>query len=457
MDTAAEQPPTQPPDTSSTAPPGPDPIRRTMRVSVVEGGFSQVFLNWTSGSVLVGYLLHLGASATDIALVASVPLLAQAASPLAALAADLLGRRRLLTATLAVLGRGLWVLAALLPGLGPPAGELPGLMVLLVLVSSVFQASTGTLWSAWMGDVVPEKRRGRYFGLRAGVVGVVGMLANLAAGWFLDRVAAPLAFQVVIMAAVLSAGVGVALYFRQYDPPTPRHPAALRKVMIVPLQDANFRRFLTFAVYWQFVVLIGAPFVIPYFLEQLKLSFTQVAVWSAIAAMSALVTTSLWGRVADRVGNKAVLAIGSFLAGTLLPASWILAGLTGHVTWIWVAGLCDAVAWGAATPALFNLALASAPQQGRVAYIAMYSLVSGLAGFAGGVLSGPLLTLLQHARLELFGLTWTGYHWLFLISGVGRSQAWRLLRPVQEAESWRTRDLLREMRTGWRRIGFPWR
>jgi MFS family permease len=440
------------------SPPDPrDPIQRTMRVSVLEGSATQVFLNWTSGSVLVGYMLHLGASPTEIALVASVPLLAQAASPLAALAAAVLGRRKLLTAVVAVLGRGIWVLAAVLPAMRLPAALLPGLMVLLVLVSSAFQAANGTLWSAWMGDVVPEKRRGRYFGYRAGVVGMVGMLANLAAGWFLDRVAAPVGFQVVIAVAVASAGLGVGLYFLQYDPPTPRRRAALREVLLGPLQDANFRRFLTFAVYWQFVVLLCAPFVIPYFLEQLKLSFTQVAVWSAIAAVSALVTTNLWGRVADRVGNKAVLAIGTFFAGTLLPATWILAGFTGHVYWIWLAGACDALAWGAITPALFNLALASAPQRDRVAFIAMYSLVSGVAGFLGGVISGPLLTLFQQIQLHVFDLTWTGYHWLFLVSGVGRSQAWRLLRPVREVESWRTRDLLREMRTGWRRIGFPWR
>ncbi|MEJ2357469.1 MAG: MFS transporter [Deinococcales bacterium] len=293
----APDPPPDPP------PAAPDPVRRTMRVSVVEGSVTQVFLNWTSGAVLVGFMLHLGANATDIALVASVPLLAQAASPLAALAADLLGRRRLLTALVAILGRGVWALAALLPSLGLPAAELPGLMVLLVLTSSVFQASNGTLWSAWMGDVVPEKQRGRYFGFRAGVVGVVGMLANLAAGWFLDRVAAPASFQVVFVVAVLSAGVGVALYFRQYDPPSPRRRTALRDVLVTPLRDANFRRFLLFAVYWQFVVLLAAPFVIPYFLEQLKLTFTQVAIWSAVAALTALLTSSLWGRVADRVGR----------------------------------------------------------------------------------------------------------------------------------------------------------
>ena len=87
-------------------------------------------------------MLHLGASTGQIALVASVPLLAQVASPLAALAADLLGRRRLLTAVLAMVGRSVWLLAALLPSLRLPPADLPPLMVLLVLVSSVFQAAT---------------------------------------------------------------------------------------------------------------------------------------------------------------------------------------------------------------------------------------------------------------------------------------------------------------------------
>jgi len=42
-----------------------------------------------------------------------------------------------------------------------------------------------------MGDVVPWKERGRYFGLRTGVLGIVGTAANLAAGAWLDRVQAP--------------------------------------------------------------------------------------------------------------------------------------------------------------------------------------------------------------------------------------------------------------------------
>jgi MFS family permease len=432
-------------------------VRRTMRLSVVEGSVTQVFLNWTSGSVLIGFMLHLGASPAEIALVGSVPLLAQVASPGVAYLAAALGRRKALTVAVALASRLSWLAAASLPALAVPDALRPSLMIVVVLTSSVFLAANSTLWAAWMGDVVPERERGRYFGLRAGIVGLVGTAANLAAGAFLDRVGAPFSFQAVLVASVAIALVGVGIYLAQLDPPTERVRIRWRDVVSLPWRDPGYRRFLVFALYWQFVVLLAAPFVIPYFLDELRLSFTQVAAWSSIAAVTAMGTTVLWGRVADLAGNRGVLAIGTFLAGALLPTTWIAAGLTGRVEWIWASAVFDAVAWGAIGPAIFNLALRSAPRANRVVFIAMYSLGTGVAGFVGGALSGPVLVLLQRLGPSPFGGGWSAYHSLFVLSGALRMLAWVWLRRVPEVEAWRTRDLLRSMRTGWKGMGFPWR
>ncbi len=416
-----------------------------MRLSLVEGGLIQVFLNWTSGSVLVGYLLALGATPHHIALVGSVPLLSQLASPLGAWAAEVLGGRRAIAALLGGVGRAAWILAAFLPQLGIPEALQPTFLVGLVFVASAFQSATSTIWTAWMGDVVPDDRRGRYFGMRTGVLGVVGMAANIGAGAFLDRVAAPLSFQIVLGVAVGAALIGTLLYLLHYDPPTEKRRVRLGAIVITPLKHANFRRFLYFAAFWQFVVMLGAPFVIPYFLEELSMSFTQVALWSSTAAITALGTTILWGRLADRVGNKGVLAIGTFMAGLLLPSNWILAGLTGNLTFIWISAAFDALAWGAIGPAVFNLALVTSPRSGRVTYIALYAVASGVAGFAGGALSGPLLTFFQGLDYGRLPGGWSGYHTLFALSGLGRMLAWIWLRPVDEERSWRTRDLLRSL------------
>ncbi len=417
----------------------------------------QAFLNWTTGSALIGYMLYLGASPFEISLVGSVPLLAQVTNPFAAYFAALFGRRKYLAFIFAAFGRILWLFAAFLPQLGLPDNVRPISIVILVLVSSIFQSAAGTLWTAWMADVVPQNVRGRYFGRRAGVVGVVGMLANLAAGWFLDFVAEPLNFQIIMGVAVFSAMLGVVCYIFHYEPPVTGKQLGFRATFIEPLRHANFRRFLVFAVYWHFAVMLAAPFVMAYFLDEAKLGFRNVAYWSVIIGIVGLFTTTLWGRVADRVGNKAVIAIGTVLAGVAMPTSWILLGLTGNIWFFWLSAVFDAMAWGAIGPALFNLALASSPQTGRAAFIAIYGLLTGASGFIGGLLSAPLLRLFEGLEFSLGGVSWTAFHWLFVLSGAARAFAWVTLRPIEEENAWRTRDVLRNVRISWKSLRLPGR
>ncbi len=432
--------------------PSSEAIHRTMRFSTLEGSVTQIFINWTTGSVLTGMMLHYGASTFELAMVASVPLLAQSISPFAAYMAGLFGRRKRLMIVFALIGRGCWILAAFLPWLPIPDAVKPLFLVLLVAFSSVFQAACGTLWAALMGDLVPGEERGSYFGFRAGLSGVIGMLGNMAAGVMLDKLEAPLNFQMVLFISVLLALIGIALYSTHVEPPPPPRQK-ITETLLEPWQDNNFRRLLHFAMYWQASVLLAAPFVFTYFIRELKLSFTQIAIWTVVGASCALFTNALWGKVADKVGNKAVVQIGTFLAGSLMPSCWILAGLTGNINYVWLSAVFDALAWGAVNPALFNLAVVSAKKESRLSFIAAFGLATGIAGFVGGLASGPLLELFRGWFRG--GTAWTGYHTLFAVSGALRMLAWLLVRPIQETHAWRARDVLREIRR-WRNGGFPW-
>ncbi len=305
--------------------------------------------------------------------------------------------------------------------------------------SSLFIAANASLWTAWMGDVVPWKERGRYFGLRTGVLGLVGMGANLLAGVWLDRVAAPFNFQVVLLGAVVAGGVAAALLARHDEPTMEAQRLRMRATFTLPLSDPVFRQLLVFGMYWAFAVMLSSPFVLPYFLNHLKMTYVQVAVWSAVSAVTALIVAPAWGRLTDRVGNRPVLAVTSVLAGTVLPLSWMLA--TPERLWpIWVSGVLDAVVWSAINPAIFNLSLATTPRENRAAFIALFSALTGLAGFLGGLFSGPLLELDRSLTPGASG--WTAYHTLFATSAALRVLAWILLRRVPETGAWRTRELL---------------
>lgn len=430
-------------------------VRTTLWLSVVEGAFTTVFLNWTSGVVLTGLLIYMGASPFILAAAASVPLLVQVANPLVAwLTSRQVHRLRFIGAA-AIVGRSLWLLAVLLPLSNVPPPLWPLVMLGLLVVSSIFQSAAGLSWIGLMADVVPGDMRGRYFGWRNALCGVVGMLAGLTAGWYLDRMPAPGNFQMVILVGLLFAAVGIALYYQHYEPRLTAVRLSLRDTFLVPLRDANFRRFLIFASYWNASVMLAAPFVIPYFFKHLQMTFTQVAIWAAIASLCGLVLAPMWGRVADRVGHKTVLVITTFLAGSIHPLCWMMA-TPGFLWFVWLSGLMDALSWGGVNTAMFNLALTSAPARHRMAYIAVLGMLAGLTGCVAGLLSGPLLTALLPWTWSVGSFTWTGYHSLFLIAGLMRTQAWRLLKPVHEAQSRPAAELLRYF---WSRTLnlLPWR
>jgi MFS family permease len=430
-------------------------VRDTLWVSTVEGAFTTVFINWTSGAVLTGFLIHLGAGSLVLAAAASVPMLMQMGNPLLAWLANRSRHRLNFIGATSSIGRGVWLLAVLLPLLGLPVAWWPLLVLGILAFSSFFQTASGLIWVGLMGEVVPEEERGRYFGWRNSLCGVVGMLAGLSAGWYLDHTPAPAGFQMVLLVAILFATVGIALYPQHFDPGSRAVQLSLRDTVLVPLRDPNFRRFMIFAVYWNASVMLASPFVIPYFLKHLHMSFTQVAIWSGIASLCGLILGPMWGRVADRMGHKTVLIVTTILAGSLHPLCWMLA-TPGFLWFIWLSGLVDALSWGGINTAMFNLTLTSAPARYRVAYISVLGMVTGLAGCLAALLSGPLLQVLLPWTWHIGSFTWTGYHSLLLIAGLLRTQAWRLLRLVHEARSRPTSELLHDM---WSRTlnRLPWR
>ncbi len=422
--------------------PSPDHIRRTSSYSMIEGAFTQTFMVWTTGSILTGWMLFLGAGPMALAAMASFPLLAQLVTPVTTWLSSGVGSRRKLMIYLAILGRGVWMLPVLLPLFPVEPPVMIGIMLAVLLFSSIFQTAAGPAWVSLMSDVIPEEGRGRYFGLRNGLMGVVGTVTLIGASIYIDHTAKPAAFQVVFLLAVLSAFVGIRMYGYHADPVWSARRLSLARTVREPFSDPSFRRFIFFSMYWNASVMLAAPFVLPYFFQHLHMSFTQLALWSGISALATLVTAPLWGLLADQVGHKRVLGITTLLAGTLHPLLWMLSW-PGMLIFIWISSVMDALSWGGINAAMFNLSLAQAPRNRRMGYIAVLGAASGLAGFLAGTCSGILLPLLQKGTFVIGVFQWTGFHTLFLISAAFRSSAWLFLRSVEETSETTMRAALR--------------
>ncbi len=400
--------------------------RRSQNLAIWEGMLAILFINWSTGMVMTGYALWLGAPPAALAILGALPMVGQMAAPLALF---FRGSRKRLSVVLSALGRGLFLLTLFLPLL-PEPWRVPGLLLVAAL-SQLVVAPVNVLWTSWMADLVPEKERGRYFGLRNGVLGLVGTLGNLAAGSLIDLLGKPWGFLLVLGVAV-AAGVGATFVLRrQFEPPA-QSAAPRFSEFVQPLSDRRFRGYLGFVVLFLGAVSVGGPFVFPLFLEYVRMTFTQVGLWTVIAATCGLVLSPLWGRLADRIGHWQVLLFSSSVAALVLPPLW-LAGAPGHLQTVWISAVCDALAWGGIGTALTNVALQSAPPEKRNLYLAWYWMAFAVGGVLGSLLGGVLGSL--HAQLRLFP---SAYHLPILVSMLLRMVAvyylwWRIRRDRQRA------------------------
>ena len=391
-------------------------------MSIFEGALAVVFINWSTGVVTTGYALWLGADPLALAILGALPTLGQFAAPLSLI---FRGSRKRLSIILAGLGRALFGLVLFLP-LFPTELRMPGLLLIMAL-SQLIIAPVNVLWTSWMAELVPEERRGRYFGLRNGLLGLVGTLGNLVAGGLIDALGKPQGFLLVLAIGVVAGVSSVFLLKRQYETPSAQPQTTLTD-FIAPLKDRRFVGFLGFVAFFMAAVMVGGPFIIPLWLEYIRMSFAQIGLWTVISASCGLIFTPLWGRFGDRFGHMQVLFWSGIFA-SILPIISLLAN-PKWLTPVWFAAVIDAMAWGGIGTALTNTTLASAPKERRNHYLSLYWVAFGLGGVLGASIGGGL----GKANLGP-----SPYHLPIVVSALLRLMAvlylrWRIKREAEKAK-----------------------
>ncbi len=428
----------------------PEPLDRIqkhgMRLAVVEGAFATVHIAITLGAFTTGLALFLGASDFQIGLLASLTPLSSTFSLAGAYWISSLGRRKPLAAWSALLGRSLYLPLVLLPFLPLLGGAKMALFLAVIAVSNIALTLSGNAWTDWMTDLVPLERRGRYFGIRSTLLGVVSMATNLAAGKALDHYKAQgseaTGFLIIFSVAVFFAFLAFLVLLRQPEPkmaPRPRVP--LRELATTPFQDKDFRSLVLLFSFWAVATGLPAGYFGAHFLKNLHGSFSGLAFYSIVAGLVSLPAQLLWGRLIDRMGNKPVL-IASILGVTILPLFWFFAWRE-FLFPIWVDAFLSGIFWPGIALSSFNLLLVSAKEENRAAYLAVFTTITGVTGFLASLLGGTLATLFSFFIWKIGPVTLLNFHILFLLSALGRVAVLFFMPKVKEAKAKPLAEMMR--------------
>lgn len=422
---------------------------RAMRLVMGDGMASQMMVTLTSGPLLIGLALALGASNMVIGLLCAAPFLGQLLQLPAILLIERLRRRRLVTVVAAAASRVALLVAATTPLL-PPSLALPVLCG-AVLAHASLGALAACSWNSWMRDLLPSGRLGRFFADRLFLTTLAGAAVSYAAGRVADagRGADP---YVWLFAAGIACGtVGVVLLAVTPEPAMPPAPdgQSLRRLYAEPFRDANFRRLMAFLAAWNFAVNLAVPFFPVMMLKRLGLDMAEVMLLGIVSQAANLSVLRLWGRLSDRFSNKSVLALCAplFLVclfgwtfvtfpdrhALTVPLLFLLHGLMG-------------VALAGATLAAGNIGLKLSPEGRATPFLAMGSVVSSMAAALASLLGGALAQIFE-AREVALTLRWSspggGFaldalhlgHWdfFFLFACVAGLYALHRLRLVAES------------------------
>ncbi len=433
-----------PPDQSLT----PAAVRRGLTVSIIEGSFATLYATLAGGMFLNGLALLLGANSFGIALLSAIPALVTGFGFLAGYLVRQVGERKRLVIWTAGFGRAVFVV--LVPLLLLRAKVPLALLFATLAISSILMTVAGTTWQSWISDLVPDERRGRFFGLRNAIHGFLGVATAYLAGRGMDALKLRgleatgygLAFGLAVLFGLIST-----LLLRQPEPRMAPKPAVgLRELLFGPLSEPQFRKFTIFLAAWFLTGTLASPFYIVHLMKNLHFSFTAIGVYSLVSGGSGVLFQLLWGRAIDRFGSRPVTVLKFSLVG-IMPLLWVFATPSFRLP-IWIDALMNGLVWSGGSLGLWNLLLDLADNPARKeSYFAIYSVVTGLGAFLASLFAGAIAQALSQFHLTILGRTFVNYHVMFLAAGLNRFLVLPLLLRVQERDSKPVRHAVRAIVT----------
>ncbi|WP_455221965.1 MFS transporter [Kaarinaea lacus] len=378
------------------------------------------------------FALFFKATTTQIGLLASMPPLISSISQLfsAWLSHKTHNRKRVIL-TGASLQAFMWLPLIVLPFLFPENA----VAIIIACIVAYHAASSVVIpyWSSLMGDLVPEKRRGRYFALRTRYTSISALISLIIAGLVLHfyemHDLALYGFISIFIVAAIARWVSVYHLTHMIEPGdiTSSLDIEIPEHWWQQLKRSKFFHFSIFFSLMQTAVATASPFFAVYMLRDLQFTYVQFMILSAATVLMQFLTLNGWGRISDLFGNRLVLITAGFIV-PLIPALWLL---STNIWFLFAVQLLSGFVWAGFNLSASNFLYDLIPAPKRSTYLAYHNVMTNMGVFCGALFGGLLGANLP-TSLNIFGET---YHWhspllgIFLISFLLRMTAALIFLP----------------------------
>ncbi len=321
---------------------------------------------------------------------------------------------------------------------------LPVLLLLAFSIYIILANASHPHWFSWVGDIVDDKYRGRWFSKRNLLIGVASVILAVLAAIFLDYFKklnlTMLGFAILFSLALISRLTSWAILKKQYEPRLKFKKENYFSFWEFLRKSSrnNFGKFTLFRASYAFAGAISGAVWSIYILRYLGFNYFTYMIILVSEIIFSLILLELWGIFADKYGNYKVLVITTLIL-PITPLLWILG--TSPLYLIFVPALVSGISWGGFALACSNFIYDNVRNQKRSLAVSYYTMLWGIGVSAGAGVTALLLKFLNIRLIPTILL-------IFIISAIMRMIAvgWWMpkLKEVRKTEKITPKKLERE-------------
>ncbi|MGQ9855536.1 MAG: MFS transporter [Fervidobacterium sp.] len=367
----------------------------------VEGVFSTPYIVLTQTAIFTAIAIYFGLNEVSLGLAASFPMAFQIFQIFAPSIIERIPSKKILLGFFNS-GRFLWLI--LIPYLFAEHKP-PEIFITVFAISQIFAALAGNVWISIVYDTISPERRGKYLGLRNFFVSLMTLLTFYSFSLINDSVKKPYSFLFIIVATEITTVISL-MAIAPIEEKRSKRTGTFNDLKIV-LSDKNFIKLSRAYFFWNFVVLMAAPFFPYHQLNNLKLPMTYISYASITASLLSMLFYTLWGKLADEFGHKSVLIAGLSIV-SVTPAIWILMNERDWILALVLDAILSGVGWAAVNLSIITLPMETASTNSPM-YFAVFSALGGLGGMLGSIIGGPIARMFNQfdfhiGEFHIFGL-----------------------------------------------------
>ncbi len=385
-------------------------VKKNLKYSTIDGSASASSIGFSS-SYLSPYAIFLGASNEQIGLLTAIPELSGRLSELfSSNIIEYFKNRKKVISIFKILQMLMWI-PIFLVFLTPQHAV--WLLILFYSVEMISGLVVAPIWNSLMGDIVPDKIKGTYFGRRNRIIDFSLLTSMLIAGLLLNHFAnlnLIYSFGLIFLISIVGKFVSLIFLNKMHEPDYYVDEKSKFSFIdfIKKMKSTNYGIFVMYFSLLTFSAQIAAPFFSVYMLRQLKFDYLTYTLISTSSVVASFLTFPIWGKHSDRFGNFKVIALTGMLT-SLIPLLWLFS--INSIYLMFVNAFAGFV-WAGFNLASFNFAFDTVSPAKRVRAFSYFHVLVGIAVFFGATLGGYLMS---------FG-SWFSYpiYFVLIISGILR-------------------------------------